>query len=331
VFGSKPSFPVERSLLSAPALLAEAVKRYDLAPSTTCELLHPGLNDHYSMTSGDQRFVLRVYRAGWRSEEQILFELTLLAHLKKQGAPVAAPVRTRSGNWFCIVRAPEGPRHVVLFEHAAGKPKRWTDFTPEVARSYGKGLAVLHDGMRSFHATHQRFDLDLFHLVREPLRALAPRFAHRPDDLAYLEKLGERLREVIVALDNKGLTRSLCHGDLHGGNAHFEGQGSVTFFDFDCCGPGWLAYDLAVFRWAVLMSEQVNGIDLWEAFLSGYRAQREIEAIDMSAVPAFVAARELWFMGLQAATGPDHGIAYLDDAYYDRSMKLLRDWDRVWL
>jgi Ser/Thr protein kinase RdoA (MazF antagonist) len=40
-----------------------------------------------------------------------------------------------------------------------------------------------------------------------------------------------------------------CHGDLHGWNAHIDQNMALTVYDFDCCGVGWRAYDIAVFRW----------------------------------------------------------------------------------
>ena len=331
MFGKPRLFPVQRSLLSASALLQEVAKRYDLPADTTCELQQQGLNDTYQLASAARSFVLRVYRAGWRSEEQILYELTLLEHLKGNGATVAAAIRTRSGNWFCIVDAPEGPRHVVLFESAPGRPVPWPNFRPETARAYGRGAGVLHKTMAGFHSGHTRFDLDLFHLIRDPLHHLRPRLAHRPEDLAYLEQLAERLRETVVALDGRGLTRGLCHGDLHGGNAHLDEHGRFTIFDFDCCGPGWRAYDLAVFRWALQRANLLNRSELWDAYLEGYRSQHELSALDETAVLPFVAARQFWLMGLHAANGPDLGFGQTDDNYFDQAMKLLRDWDAAWL
>jgi thiamine kinase-like enzyme len=41
-----------------------------------------------------------------------------------------------------------------------------------------------------------------------------------------------------------GLEIGFCHGDFHGGNA-CQKDGSFTFYDFDCCGWGYRAYDLA--------------------------------------------------------------------------------------
>jgi Ser/Thr protein kinase RdoA (MazF antagonist) len=321
------TFPVQRSLLSADALFEEARKRYDIDGTSRCELIRPGLSDSYLIAGDSKQYVLRVYRAGWRSEPEILWELSLLTHLREQGAPVAAPVRTRSGNWFCIVSAPEGPRHVVLFEYARGKPTREADLTTDRARAFGRGVASLHAGMDSFRPQQPRFDLDLYHLLKQPLQAVAPRLAHRPDELAYLEKLSDRLRENVVELDSRGMTRGFCHGDLHAGNAHMSSGGGFTFFDFDCSGPGWRAYDIAVFRWALRRFGNSQQMDAWEAFLEGYRLTRNLPKVDESGVPSFVAIREIWLMGLHASIADDFGFGYMHDAYFDDSLRFLKDWD----
>ena len=71
--------------------------------------------------------------------------------------------------------------------------------------------------------------------------------AHRPEDVAYVMALGDRLRDRLQAMVD--LEIGFCHGDFHGWNA-CEKDGSFTFYDFDCCGWGYRAYDLAVFPWA---------------------------------------------------------------------------------
>jgi Ser/Thr protein kinase RdoA (MazF antagonist) len=119
------------------------------------------------------------------------------------------------------------------------------------------------------------------------------------------------------------MDRGFCHGDFHGDNAHIEGD-TVTLFDFDCCGPGWRAYDIAVFRWR--WGDDEAGDARWAAFLEGYRSQRPIGERDLAAVPLFVAARALWLRGLHAGNTADWGRSWLNEGYWDRPLKGLREW-----
>ena len=84
------------------------------------------------------------------------------------------------------------------------------------------------------------------------------------------------------------------------------------------------AYDIAVFRWR--WGDDEAGDRRWAAFVEGYRSLRPIGATDLAAVPLFVAARAIWLRGLHAANTADWGRSWLNDGYWDRLMKGLREW-----
>lgn len=319
-------FPVQLSILKAHDLGNEVASRYGLSGPTTCELFAQGVNDTYVLSVGHQKFALRVYRSGWRSDADVAFELELLEHLKQEGANVCAPVRTPSGDLSFTLNAPEGRRRVGLFDFAAGAPPQWDKRDPDEARAYGEGVGLIHAGMVNFRSRHRRFHLDLDHLLGTPLRELEPRLSHRSADWAYLQRLARRMRHSIGDRD-EGLTRVICHGDFHGGNAHRGADGSFQFFDFDCAGPGWRAYDLAVFRWGLMRRPKDHQVeDLWQAFVDGYRSRQALNDVDLAAVPEFVAIRQIWLMGLHATIVRTRGSGFMNDAYFDRELKILRDW-----
>src|SRR5262249_15724813 len=137
---------------------------------------------------------------------------------------------------------------------------------------YGRAAAAIHVATDDFMSRHARFQLDLRHLVDRPLAAIQPFLAHRPDDWAYLQDVAKTVRERIVSLPGEEFEWGFCHGDLHGGNAHIDEQKTITFFDFDCGGPGWRAYDIAAFR----QGPQGRQDDAWEAFLRGYTERRKL-------------------------------------------------------
>ncbi len=328
MFGSKKTLPVNRSLLDEAALLDAARRHYPIGRDATCVLMHRGLNDTYRIASSAGDYALRVYRAGWRNEPEIRWELSLLSHLQDQAGPVAAPITTRAGNLFGIVAAPEGLRYAALFEFAPGKQCTGEAMTVERARAYGRAAAAVHLRIDTFETGFPRFELDLHYLLLQPLTQLEPRMTDRPQDLADLRHLAQRLRDMIVEIDSRGLTRGICHGDMDGGNASLGPDNEFRFYDFDCAGSGWRAYDLATFRWGMLRSmDRRRADERWRAFLEGYREVRGIPQVDESAVHPFVAARELWLMGLHAASTEDNGYAFMNDAYFDRALTFLKDWE----
>lgn len=155
------------------------------------------------------------------------------------------------------------------------------------------------------------------------MQTILPLLADRPEDQAYLLRVVDSLKEQVANLPVSELEWGTCHGDFHGGNAHVTEDEQVTFFDFDCCGPGWRAYDIAVFRWSRV--HQLQDEKLWEAFLAGYMQLRTLQPVDVAAVPVFAAIRQIWLQGLHTANAPDWGYSFLDDSYFDEVMNILRE------
>ena len=123
--------------------------------------------------------------------------------------------------------------------------------------------------------------------------------------------LAARLRSRIEAM--AGLSQAVCHGDAHGSNNFIavdaQGRKVAAFFDFDDCGPGYLACELAVYPWSLhprtedgQLSE--TAILRWKQFLKAYCGVRPLSAADLKAVPAFIAARQFWLMGEYAGRVP---------------------------
>jgi len=315
-----PPFPVTYSTLAADALAASLETAYELGAVTACQLLHRGLNDSYLVEAERGRHVLRVYRAGWRTADEIAYEMAALEHLGGKSVAVSLPVRRRDGELIDWLPAPEGSRAAVLFTHAPG---RELDGSTQDSRRYGRAVASVHAATDDFETGHARFAVDLDHLVTQPLTAIRPFLRHRPADLDYIETLAASIRRRVAALPAGEMDRGFCHGDFHGDNAHIEDD-TVTMFDFDCCGPGWRAYDIAVFRWR--WGDDETGEARWAAFLEGYRSLRPIGETDLAAVPLFVAARAIWLRGLHAGNTADWGRSWLNDSYWDRLLKGLREW-----
>ena len=317
-------FHVTYSTLSAAALLTELLPDFQISQPIDCVLLSRSVNDTYLVTTADGPYALRVYRAAWRpNREHVLWEVDVLNHLDRQGAAVSAPVPLREGGFVRSLLAPEGARHAVLFNYAPGH-FRWPPWTDEQLRRFGGILAEIHGRLDDFTSGHDRFTLDLDHLLTEPLAALMPVLAHRPGDGAALHRLADDLRHRLMALPSSGLTRGICHGDSHAANVHIADDGTMTIIDFDCAGPGWLAYDLAIFRWDLAHHDDRDAA--WETFLEGYTRRRELAAIDLAAVPVLVAIRHLWLVGMYALNAPDWGMLRLNDRFFDRELGFLRRW-----
>ena len=317
------SFPVIASILAPQALVDEVLPGFGVGAVARCAFYTGGFNHTYRVETVDgHTYYLRAYRIQWRNLADIRYELDVLDHLKRKGFPAAKPVPYEDGQLFCAVAAPEGRRYLALFAEAPG-PEISYDREPEgTAQRYGQAVAQMHNALEDFSSPHRRFHKDIAHFVDRPLQTIAPFLSHRPDDWAYVQGFAETLRERIVSMPAAALEQGACHGDLQGYHAKVAPDGTLTFFDFDCGGHGYRAYDLAVFLWCCRLEDAVDV--RWAPFLDGYLGTREIDELDVRAIPLFACARYLWHMGVHTRNAPDWGIGFLNDGYFDTHLQRLR-------
>jgi Ser/Thr protein kinase RdoA (MazF antagonist) len=230
------------------------------------------------------------------------------------------------GTFIGALSAPEGTRYAVLFSYAPGKELSY-DEDVTIAVAYGSAAGRIHTALDDFESPHDRFSLDLSHLIDTPLASIQPLLAHRADDWRYLLRLADHLREQIAWFPPGALAQGVCHGDFHGWNAHISDDKTITFFDFDCCGWGWRAYDIAVFGWSVKLFTREKEQERWQHFVRGYTQEHPLNALDQAVVPLFIGIRHIWLMGMQTSNGQDWGFGWMNDSYFDRALTFLRTWE----
>ena len=98
--------PVIHSIPSGEALIATVLPNYPIGKPHSCKLLKRGLNDTYLVETEQKRYILRVYRRGWRTKQEIDFELELLAFLHNKNQPVAYPIEQENSSFTTEVTAP---------------------------------------------------------------------------------------------------------------------------------------------------------------------------------------------------------------------------------
>jgi Ser/Thr protein kinase RdoA (MazF antagonist) len=317
-------FPVANSVLSPEALACDVVPAFGVGRVDRVRFHQGGFNDAYRVEAANGSvYFLRVYRRGWRTREDALYELDVLVHLHRKGIPVAYPISKPDGSYLHDVDAPEGTRFAALFALARGRELSYGEDPAPTARAYGSAVAAMHNALDDFESTHRRFQIDLDHLIGRALSFIEPLLSRRTEDWTYLRRFARAVRLAIEELPASALERGVCHGDLQGYHANVDVKGVLTFFDFDGGGFGYRAYDLAVFRWCARLQGQEDA--RWAAFLEGYRAVRPIGVLDVTAVPLFVCARHIWHMGVHAENAWHWGYGGLDDEYYTRRIEALRE------
>lgn len=293
---------VHHSIIDGDSLQSWLGQQYDWPAIDRCRLLRLGLNDTYEVRGPDRTYIVRIYRAAWRSVSEVRAEMDVLAWLQAKHFPIAAPLVSINGQTVHVFRTEEGERCLVAFEYIDGQALT-LDATQAFA--YGRQLAQLHQVTDDFHFQHARFELDAEHLIHEPLRQLKRAFAHHQAELEWIQARAQTAIKAMLALGKTRPLYGFCHGD-HFGNVLQQANHCLAMIDFDCCGLGYRVYDLVQFYWALKLrmpawNERFIDSDtvLWHAFLKGYQSMRVLHETEWQAMPAMLFIRALWGLALQ--------------------------------
>nr|WP_144924745.1 phosphotransferase [Paenibacillus bovis] len=317
------SFPVIASVLSPTALAMEISQQYPIGEVIDCTLLRAYVNDGYMLKTQSGKYIIKVYRANWRTESEIRYELEFLFHLHKNGVGVSLPIHKTDGSLIHPVVAPEGQRYIVLYHFADGE-KPSPPFSDKQYIHLGKELAKLHKASRTFHTKYQRFELNIQYLLDKPLDAIRPFLQEDIGNLTFLEKLSNTVREHISCLESKGLSKAICHGDVSMDNLHYANNGQITFYDFDSGGPGWSSYDLlGVYMFTKYDKRQSR----WDAHVKGYQEVMKLNECDIEALPYLHVMNSIWALGCDATIwAQTSGLWRISKEHLDNRINSLKNW-----
>jgi len=314
--------PVVLHSIFCPRFLASVLaESYPLPSGAVCTLLARRFTHTYRVQASEATFIFRVWRKGWRTLDEIRSELLLLRHCAGRNAPVSAPIPRRDGELVTELDAPEGRRYATLFAHAPGT-RLTGEASPTAFASLGRATARIHAACDSYTGPFTRRPLDAQSLLVEPLRRLGRERPERQPEIAALEKVSARLAARMDGFPREPAAYGICHGDITPGNAHLTTGGRVEVFDFDLCGPGWRAYDLASLRWEAACAGWPPAVA--EAFLQGYESERRLAGWEHEALRVLEATFSITFLGLRAALAEEWGRDALSDALLDRHVSLAK-------
>ncbi|CAG5074759.1 Homoserine kinase [Dyadobacter sp. CECT 9623] len=307
----KPIFPATYSTLSPHALADFLTERYPL-DSVHCTFLVRGVGDTYLVDSDQGRFILRIYRATHRSFSHVQAEVALLKALQHAGVAVAYPIVDRLEECIHQLNAVEGSRYAVLFSYAPGQPMRILNNSQ--LRALGHETARFHQISSTIALLGERWIFDLDTTLFQPLERLKSAFLADQENYLWLQQAARQIETKIALVNTTRFLSGYCHFDLLPKNMHFEGD-SVTLFDFDFMGYGWLVYDLVSF-WQHLALEVYAGRmsqsafeEAYGIFLESYQSCHPISDQELALVPYLSLGFWLFYMGFH--TTHDQFTSYL--------------------
>ncbi|MBE9054231.1 phosphotransferase [Nostocales cyanobacterium LEGE 11386] len=322
---TQPSIPVIHSIPDGAALITTVLHEYPIPQPHSCKLYKRGLNDTYLVETEEENYILRVYRRSWRNKQEIDFELALLAFLHEQKQPVAYPITRNDGEFTTGILAPEGIRYAALFTYALGHA---VSENLDSKQSYilGQALARIHQKLDNFKTRLTRPDLKNEYLLDWSIARIRYLYKHRKNEIEYLQQNINKIKTqfAVLNLPLSSPEYGICIGDVHSGNAHFTKQNKPTLFDFDQCGYGWRAFDIAKFLHASLRMK--IDVAVRNIFIEGYQTVRKLSENEITSIPIFIQAAHIWVMGISANAGEDIlPYGWFTDDWLDARLAMLRN------
>jgi Ser/Thr protein kinase RdoA (MazF antagonist) len=296
-------------------LVSAVAAAYGFGGTLHCEPIVRISNDLVRVVTSGDVYWLKLANKTVRRLDELETESEIVAGLAARGFAVAAPVRRADGRYAGALGLPDEPCPAVLFRDAPGIEVEVA--TVAQAESLGALLAQIHLAHHVPGVAH-RWKIDAEALATTPLGWVRPWLLQTGCAPDTLDDLADEMIAQAWPRDGTTLPTGLCHGDLHLENVRFDGA-APTLFDFEACGIGPCAYDLACY-WrkhvALLPPDEPPRYDEWHALLRGYARVRPLSPVELRAVPALAALRAIWVMALPASPHALWGRDWLVDAEY---------------
>ena len=170
----------------------------------------------------------------------------------------------------------------------------------EQSKIFGKTLAKLHQIGTKFSPSQQSLllekltskNLSLAYLLDNSFTKIAPFLQERPEDLDYLRNSITQIKAELKILPQQLPLWTTCWGDPHSGNIHFTEDNRITLFDFDQCGFGWRAFDLAKFLQVSLRAGMNRKIR--DVFFEGYQTIQCLTLAEEDCLQALTQTAHIW-------------------------------------
>lgn len=255
------------------------LESYSWKRSDTAYLLQHVENDTYVVDTSNERYVLRRYRQGRYSEDEIRAELEWMDVL---GDFIAVPKVVRNTDHDTVSRFVSGNNELLyaVFEFVDGKEVEnpasddYYNLGRLMRKMHTSADTVLNEVTNTWQGWN-RPKYDLEQTVEIPLRNLLDFDALSEDDKRRCTDIAQELRRRFDVLDSYG---QFIHADLHFGNILVTPDRWYCL-DFDECGFGHRAIDIGVVR--LHLKNRDKSEEHWANFANGYAVEFSREEISL--------------------------------------------------
>ena len=272
-------------------ILTQALAAYGIDRDTLQEL--DGFESYiYEFQGLDSPGILRISHSIRRPGELIRAELDWIDYLHRGGVGVSKPFRSVEGNWVESLEDGKGGFfQTAAFEKARGEPHRGPEWPEELLWEYGNQIGRMHRLATNYRPSNPAWKRPNWN---DPLHHQVQAFI--PEGEVEIRQLFRDTVQQISQLPVEKNAYGLIHQDPHQGNFFVDGDGKITFFDFDDSSYSWFVEDIAlVLFYAVMGQEDPSGFTEFflKGFLPGYFAAYPLELKWFQEIPTFLKMREL--------------------------------------
>ena len=307
------------SQLSTQSVLEFLSDFYEIGEVCGCKYYVLGLHDNYFVETESRKYILRIYRNDWRSPDEINFELGFLDYLKKQGSLISYPLLTIEDQLYFQFSAPEGTRFATLFYYAEGDSPG-NSISPSQSELLGHTVATIHKFSNSFECKEYRKVLDIPYLVDGSVLAIESFLSK--EQLHYILRVRDIIESHMPDLPKEEGVWGACHGDVNPTNFHINSESQITLFDFDQCGYGYRAFEIAKFKSSIYPIENKEEVE--SHFLQGYQSVRQLSGNEIKAIPYLEIISHIWVMAIHAYNVNRIGYKYLEKPFWDRRISVIK-------
>ncbi|MES2336412.1 MAG: phosphotransferase [Pseudomonadota bacterium] len=290
-------------------LIARTLPIYGLSPDTPAALINRSENDTWA--AGD--LILRLHRPGYHTKPEIAAELAWLNAL--QDLPGLNAVRPVAGSQGFVTEI-DG-RFLVAFARISGQELQPGDDLARWFAPLGEITARLHlharEWIRPPGFARLRWDLP-------GILGPNPNWGHWRQSQgldrhgeAVLARATEALSARLRAYGTGPEVFGLIHADLRLANLMIDGD-RLTAIDFDDCGFGWWAYDLAAALSFIETDPRLP--DLIARWCEGYARITTLRPEDRAMIPSLILLRRVLLTGWLASRADSDTAAALDGPGY---------------
>ena len=290
-------FPVSNSIIAASHLGDFLKVKYDFGKNASCQLIKNWVNDTYLIKENSDKYIFRIYRLNWRTEIEIEEELKWINLLKENDISVSFPILDQDKNYIQPIQAPEGKRFGVLFSFAEGEKQ--LNVLPEFHFDIGKMMGQIHQVSEGLHLKRITYSPQV--LLFDSLKRIAKCLASTSPEFDFLEKTQQQLSSFFTEIKLGEIRSGAVHLDIWADNLNIDHNNNITLFDFDFCGNGFLAFDIAYHITMLFLFEpdQDKMKEKLLQFYQGYESVLVISEEEKKVIPAFGTALLFFYLGFQ--------------------------------